>query len=205
MSFVAVAIGGGVLLAGGLASNIVAADKANDAANKMESMAGQIPQAKKSDYPALAIAQARNELNSQNPFLAAESRAIQGNQANSIAAAKNNALDPTMLLAMTQKYNAMSQDATMRNMMANYGMRQNKLQDYYNSLRMGQQQDQMDYDNSMTAFNSKANLMNAAGQTRVNAWQNVGNGLMSAGGAVLGGAISGMGQIKAAQINAGTA
>jgi cyanate lyase len=188
MSFVAVAIGGGVWLAGGIASNAVAASKAGDAADKMESLAGQVPKAKKSEYPALAIAQAKSELNAQNPFLSYQNRAIQGTQANSQAMAQKNALDPTMLLKMTQAYNSMSQDATMKNMMANYGMRENKLQNLYRGYQMGQQQDQMDYDNSMTAFNSTANLYNAAGQTRVNAWQNFGNGLMSAGSAVLGGA-----------------
>jgi hypothetical protein len=91
----------------------------------------------------------------------------------------------------------------MKNMMANYGMRQNKLQDYYNSLRMGQQQDQVDYDNSMTAFNSKANLYNAANQTDISATQAMGNGLMAAGSSAANIYAANQG-VKAAKIKAGT-
>jgi hypothetical protein len=77
----------------------------------------------------------------------------------------------------------MSQDANMKNMMANYGLREQKIDNLNKAYSFGAQENQMNYDNSMTAFNSRANLMNAASQTRVNAMQNLGNGLMSAGSA----------------------
>jgi hypothetical protein len=170
-------------LAAGTVANGIGAIKAGQAADKMESLAGQVPTATKSQYPQMAIDQATNELNSQNPFLAYQQRAIAGSQANSTATAQRNALDPSILLKMTQAYNGMSNDATSKNLMNNYGLRSGKIQDLYHAYGMGQQQDQLNYDNSMTAFNSMANLQNAAGQTRVNAWQNVGNGLLAAGSA----------------------
>lgn len=175
MSFVAVGIAGAGLIVGG-----IGAIQAGKEAKKMDELAKTVPQAQKSQYPGLMISQATNELNAQNPFLSYENRAIQGTQANSQAMAAKASLDPTMLLAMTQKYNDATNNATMKNMAANYGLRENKLQDLYRGYQMGQQNDQMEYDNSMTAFNSKANLQNAAGQTRVAAIQNVSNGLLSA-------------------------
>jgi len=170
-------------LAAGTVANGIAAGKAGKAANKMETLAGQVPKSSGSQYPGMMIDQAKSELNSQNPFLAAQQRGIAGSQANAFAAAKSASLDPSTLLAMTQKYNDSANNAINQFAMQNYGMRENKLQDLYKGYGMGQQQDQMNYDNAMTAFNSSANLQNAAGQTRVNAWQNVGNGLLSAGAA----------------------
>lgn len=181
MSFVAVVAGVG--LAAGAVANGVAVGKANKAARQMENMAGQIPQAQKSEFSGKMIESAQNELNAQNPFLAYQNRAIQATQANSQAMAVRASLDPSTLLAMTQKYNAMSQDANMKNMMANYGLREQKIDNLNRAYSFGAQENQMNYDNSMTAFNSRANLMNAASQTRVNAMQNLGNGLMSAGSA----------------------
>lgn len=176
MSFVAVGVAGAGLIVGG-----IAAVQANKEAHKMDELAKTVPQAQQSQYPGLMIDQAKAELNAQNPFLAYQNRAIQGTQADSQAMAAKASLDPTMLLAMTQKYNDATNSASMKNMMANYGLRDNKLQNLYRGYQMGQQQDQMNYDNSMTGFNSKANLMNAAGQTRVSATQNMSNGLLAAG------------------------
>lgn len=179
MTFVAVVAGVG-LAAGAVASGI-AIDKANKAAKKMEEQANLVPQAKQTNYSGKMIESAQNELNAQNPFLAYQNRSIQATQANSQSMAVRASLDPSTLLSMTQKYNAMSQDANMKNMMANYGMRSQKLDNLNKAYGFGLQEDQMNYDNTMTAFNSKSNLTNAAGQTRVNAWQNAGSSLMSAG------------------------
>lgn len=177
MSFVGVAIGAGALVSG------VGLVKAGQAAKKMDRLADTVPQAQRSQYPGLMIAQAQNELNANNPFLASENRAIQGMQANSTAQASKIVTDPTMLLSMVNGYTANAKDMALKNNMANYQARSQKVQDLYNAQRAGQQQDQMDYDNSMTAFNSKANIQNAASQTRVSAWMNAGDSLMSAGAA----------------------
>jgi hypothetical protein len=45
---------------------------------------------------------------------------------------------------------------------------------------MGQQEDQAMYEAAQTAFNSKTNLIGAAGQTRTGAWQNTGSNLLAA-------------------------
>lgn len=178
MSFIGVGIGVAAL---GVGANVIGAVKAGKAAKDMRLMADQTPEAVKSKYPGLMLATATNELNANNPFLASENRAIQGVQASQTAAASKAVTDPTMLLSMVNAYSKNAQDATFKNSLANYQMRQQKVSDVYNAQRAGQQQDQMNYDNQMTRFNSQANLRNAAAQTTTAAWQNVGNSLIGAG------------------------
>lgn len=184
----AAALAGGIAatgVIGGIAANGVAAAKAGKAAKKMESLAGQVPQSQKSNYAGKMIGTAQNDLNAQNPFLAFQNRSIQNSQANSMANAQRNSLDPSMLLKMTEAYQSNSMAAQAQNQLSNLQMRGQKIDNMYRAYNAGMQQDQMYYDNDMTAFNSKANLQNAAAQTRINAWQNVGNGLMSVGSAAL--------------------
>ena len=169
----------------GTVANGVGALKAGQAADRMNQLAGQVPQAQRSKYPGMMLGTAQNELNANNPFLAYQNRAIQQSQANSIAAAKNMSLDPAMLLKMTEAYNANANNASAQNAQNNYNLRQGKIDNLYKAYSANQQQDQMDYDNQMTAFNSAANVRNAAAQTSINAWQNFGNGLMGAGSGLL--------------------
>lgn len=166
----------GLIMAGlGLASSIAGAITGNNEAKKMEELAKQGSDNK---YPALMVAQSQMELNS-NPLKSAQNRAIQTNIANQYNIAKKETTDPATLLGLANAYSAQGQDAMFKDDQLNYQMRIQKLQDYYNSLNAASEAKQ-------TEFNSKANLMNAAGQTRVSAFQNIGNSLIGAGTAVMG-------------------
>ncbi len=176
MSFIAVGIG-----VAGLAVSTVGAVKAGKAAKDMRKMAENVPTAEKSKYPGLMLATAQNELNANNPFLAAKMRSTQGIQANTNAAAAKAVTDPAMLLSLVNSYNKSAEEMTYQNMLSDEQAREQKVQNLFNAQRAGQQQDQMDYDNQMTAFNSKANIKNAATQTEVGAWQSVGSSLTAVG------------------------
>lgn len=179
----------GIAAAGaGLGANIFGAAKAGQAAKKMENLANQVPQYQKSNIPGLMQAQARQELNT-NPLQAVQSRQIQTNMANQVATAQRNATDPTMLLQLANAYSAQASDNYLKNDQMNAQMRMQKLQDYYNGLNAGLQEDRFKAEADQTAFNSKANLINAAGQTRVSAWQNIGNQLIGAGSSMITGGL----------------
>lgn len=172
----------GLITAGaGLLTNIFGGIKAGQAANQMESDLANLPQYQRSKYPGQMLATAQNELNANNPFMAAQNRAILQAQANSQGQAAKASLDPTMLLKMTEAYNANANKAQQGMYQNEYAMRQQKLQQLAQAYAMNDQEDQNVYNNNMTAFNSKMNVRNAAAQTRVSAWQNAGNGLLAAG------------------------
>lgn len=174
MSWVAVGVG-----VAGLASSVIGGIKAGKTAKKMDKLAGEVPVRERSKLPEQMMNQAQAELNA-NPFVSVQNRQIAGNQANLMAGAQRNVVDPTQLLSLVSAYGAQaSQDAFKSNQL-NQQMRLQKLQDLYNAQRAGQQEDQAMYDATQTAFNSKANLIGAAGQTRANAWQKTGNTLLSA-------------------------
>lgn len=167
------------LAGAGLISNIIGGINAGKTAKKFDQLAGQVPVRERSKYAGQMIAQAQNELNA-NPFASIQNRQIAANQANMVAAAQRNVVDPSQMLSLVSAYGAQAnQDAFKSNEM-NQQMRIQRLQDLYNAQRSGQQEDQAMYEAAQTAFNSKANLMGAAGQTRTSAWQNTGNNLLSA-------------------------
>lgn len=167
------------LAGAGLISNIIGGISGGKTAKKFDQLAGQVPVRERSKLPAQMMAQAQNELNA-NPFASIQNRQIAANQANMVAAAQRNVVDPSQMLSLVSAYGAQAnQDAFESNKM-NQQMRLQKLQDLYNAQRMGQQEDQAMYEAAQTAFNSRANLIGAAGQTRTGAWQNVGNNLLSA-------------------------
>jgi hypothetical protein len=167
------------LAAAGTISNIIGGINAGKTAKKFDQLAGQVPVRERSKLPAQMLAQAQNELNA-NPFASIQNRQIAANQANMVAAAQRNVVDPSQMLSLVSAYGAQAnQDAFKANEM-NQQMRLQKLQDLYNAQRAGQQEDQAMYEGAQTAFNSRANLIGAAGQTRTSAWQNAGNSLLSA-------------------------
>jgi hypothetical protein len=171
-------ITGGLAVAG-LVSNIIGGISAGKTAKKFDQLAGQVPVRERSKLPAQMMAQAQNELNA-NPFASIQNRQIAANQANMVAAAQRNVVDPSQMLSLVSAYGAQAnQDAFKSNEM-NQQMRLQKLQDLYNAQRAGQQEDQAMYEGAQTAFNSRTNLLGAAGQTRTSAWQNAGNSLLSA-------------------------
>lgn len=175
----------GIASAGlGLVSNIFGAGKAAKEAKKMEALAKTVPQYQKSKAPGLMIGQAQMELNA-NPNQASQNRMIQSTMANQMANAQMNATDPSMLLQLTNAYAANAEDNAYKNDQMNAQMRMQKLQDYYNALGADNQEDRFVADANMTAFNSKANILNAAGQTKVSAFQNIGNSLIGAGSSMI--------------------
>lgn len=166
------------LAGAGLITNIIGGISAGKTAKKLDKLAGQVPVRERSKFPEQMIGQAQMELNA-NPFASVQNRQIAANQANMMAGAQRNVVDPSQMLSLISAYGAQANQDAYENSKMNQQMRLQKLQDLYNAQRVGQQEDQAMYDATQTAFNSKANLMGAAGQTRASAWQNVGNSLLA--------------------------
>jgi hypothetical protein len=163
----------------GLISNIIGGISAGKTAKKFDQLAGQVPVRERSKLPAQMMAQAQSELNA-NPFASIQNRQIAANQANMMAGAQRNVVDPSQMLSLVSAYGAQANQDAFKNNEMNQQTRLQKLQDLYNAQRMGQQEDQAMYEAAQTAFNSKTNLIGAAGQTRTGAWQNTGSNLLAA-------------------------
>ena len=163
----------------GVASSIAGGISGLFAARDMKRMSKQVPQYSRSQFPGQMLGQAQRELNF-NPFQAAQARGIQGRMTNRIGAAQKAVTDPSQMLNLIGAYSGAAADEALNADMANYAQRGQRLNDVYNAQMANYREDQNVYDNSMTAFNSKANLLNAANQTRTNA-------LSSIGGSMLGG------------------
>lgn len=174
MTWVAVGVG-----VAGLASSVIGGIKSGKAAKRMRQMSKEVPVRERSKYPDQMIQQAQAELNA-NPFVSVQNRQIASNQANMMAGAERNVVDPTQLLSLVSAYGSQASQDAFKNNQFNQQMRLQKLQDLYNAQRAGQQEDQAVYEGAQTGFNSKANILNAADQTVVNAWQKTGNTLLSA-------------------------
>lgn len=167
------------LAGAGLITNLIGGISAGKTAKKLDKLSGQVPARERSKYPDQMIGQAQAELNA-NPFASVQNRQIAANQANMMAGAERNVVDPSQMLSLVSAYGAQASQDAFKNNEMNQQMRLQKLQDLYNAQRMGQQEDQAMYEGAQTAFNSKANLIGAAGQTRTSAWQNAGSSLLSA-------------------------
>jgi hypothetical protein len=166
------------LAGAGLITNIIGGISAGKTAKKFDKLSGQVPVRERSKAPDQMLGQAQMELNA-NPFASVQNRQIAANQANMMAGAQRNVVDPSQMLSLISAYGAQANQDAYKNNVMNQQMRLQKLQDLYNAQRAGQQEDQAMYEGAQTAFNSRANLMGAAGQTRASAWQNVGNSLLS--------------------------
>jgi hypothetical protein len=169
-----------IFAAAGAASSLFGAAKGIQAGNQMKRLAEQVPTRERSQYVGQQLGTAQMEVNA-NPFLSAQNRATLGRQANMMAGAQKNVTDPSQLLALTSAYGAQASEDAFRNDQANQQMRMQKLQDLYNAQRLGYAEDQAMYNDKMTAFNSRANLMSAGNQSITGGLQNLGGTLISAG------------------------
>lgn len=166
----------------GVASSLAGAISGFAAARQMRKLSKQVPQYSRSQFPGQMLGQAQMELNA-NPFQAAQARANQGRMANRIGASMKAVTDPSQMLNLIGAYSGAAADEALNQDMANYAQRGQRLNDLYNAQMANYREDQNVYDNSMTAFNSRANLLNAANQTRTSAFQNMGSTLMAGGNA----------------------
>jgi hypothetical protein len=174
---------GGAIAAGlGLVGNIVGIAKASKGAKVMRKMAKDVPVAERSIYPGLAIGQAQMELNA-DPLAAAREREAQSIRSQAQVAQKM-VTDPTQLLQMASAYSAQAGDQAFKNQLMREQMRAQKMQGLTQAYGMGMQQDQMDFENKAYTFGTKAGLIQGSYQTQANAWQNLGNSLMSAAGPI---------------------
>ena len=148
------------------------------AARDMKRLSKQVPQYQRSKFPAQMMAQAQMELNA-NPFQSAQNRAIQGRMANRVAATSRAVTDPSQMLSLISAYSGAAADESFNADMSNFAQRGQRLNDLYNAQMAGYREDQNVYDNSMTAFNSKANILNAANQSRTNALMSMGGNLLA--------------------------
>lgn len=171
-----------LMMATGLVSSIAGGVSGLLAARQMRKLSKQVPQYSRSQFPGQMLGQAQQELNA-NPFQAAQARANQGRMANRIGASMKAVTDPSQMLNLIGAYSGAAADEALNQDMANYAQRGQRLNDLYNAQMANYREDQNVYDNSMTAFNSKANLLNAANQTRSAAFQNIGGTLLSGGNA----------------------
>lgn len=162
----------------GLASSIAGGISGLFAARDIKRLSKQVPQYARSQYPGQMIGRAQMELNA-NPFQAAQARGVQSRFANNIAASSRAVTDPSQMLSLIGAYSGAAADESLRNDMANYAQRGQRLGGLYNAQIMGYAEDRNVYDNTMTAFNSRANLLNAANQTRTNALMSVGSNMLA--------------------------
>lgn len=166
------------LMAGiGIASSLAGAISGLAAAKQMRKFSKQVPQYARSQFPGQMLGQAQMELNA-NPFQAAQARAMQGRMTNRIGAAQRAVTDPSQMLNLISAYGGAAADESLNADMANYAQRGQRLGELYNAQMANYREDQNVYDNTMTAFNSKVNLTNAANQTRTSAFQNFGSTLL---------------------------
>lgn len=162
----------------GIASTIAGGVSGLLAARDMKRLSKQVPDYQRSKFPGQMLGQAQMELNS-NPFQAAQNRAIQGRMANRIAATRRAVTDPSQMLSLISAYSGAAADESFNADMANFAQRGQRLNDLYNAQMANYREDQNVYDNTMTAFNSRANIMNAANQSRTNAFMNMGGNLLA--------------------------
>lgn len=161
----------------GIASSLAGAISGFSAARQMKKLSNQVPQYARSQFPGQMLGQAQMELNA-NPFQAAQARAMQGRMTNRIGAAQRAVTDPSQMLNLISAYGGAAADESLNADMANYAQRGQRLGELYNAQMANYREDQNVYDNSMTAFNSKANLINSANQTKIGAFQDMGSTLL---------------------------
>lgn len=172
------------LMAGlGIASSIAGGISGLFAARDMKRLSKQVPQYARSQFPGQMLGTAQRELNF-NPFQAAQARGIQGRMANRIGASQRAITDPSQMLSLIGSYSGAAADEAFAADMQNYGQRGQRLNDLYNAQMANYREDQNVYDNSMTAFNSKTNLINAANQTRTNALMSMGGNMLAGSRAI---------------------
>lgn len=171
------------VMGAGVLSSLAGAISGFSAAKQMRKMSKQIPQYSRSQFPGQMLGQAQMELNA-NPFQAAQARANQGRMANRIGASMKAVTDPSQMLNLIGAYGGAAADEALNQDMANYAQRGQRLNDVYNAQMANYREDQNVYDNTMTAFNSKVNLTNAANQTRTNAFRSLGADLLGASKAI---------------------
>lgn len=174
----------GSIVAGGLGliGNIMGLAKANKGAKVMRKMANDVPVAQRSMYPGMAIGQAQMNMNADSTAAARE-REAQAQRAQSQAAAKM-VTDPTQLLQMASAYDSAAADSAFKDRLMGEQLRAQKAATLNQAYQMGQQQDQMDFENKAYTFGTKAGLIQGSYQTQANAWQGLGNSLMSAMGPI---------------------
>lgn len=162
----------------GMLSSIAGGISGLAAAKQMRKMVKDIPQYSRSQFPGQMLGQAQRELNF-NPFQAAQARSNQARMSNRIGAAERAVTDSSQLLNLIGAYSGAAADEALNQDMANYAQRGQRLNDIYNAQMANYKEDQNVYDNSMTAFNSKANILNAANQTRTNALMSMGGNMLA--------------------------
>lgn len=162
----------------GLLSSGLGVISALKGAKEMRNLSKTIPQYARSQYANQMLATAQRELNA-NPFQAAQNRNILGNQANMMGTAQRAVTNPSQLLSMVGAYSGMANDMAYKNSMMDDQRRQQNMQNLYNAQAQNMGEDRNIYDNQMTAFNSKANLLNAANQTTTGAFQNMAGTFMA--------------------------
>lgn len=171
--------------AAGLASKGVAAAKGMKGAKYLDALKKEVPQAQNSQYLPLLIGSTQQAMNA-NPLAAASQRRNQTMMANSIFNARQSTSDPSVQLAMMAGMSGKAADNDMNAQFADEQLKDARRGAYYNALQAGMADESRMFDQKMASINSRANINNAASQTRVNAWNGIGQGFFNVGSMLMG-------------------
>jgi len=151
-------------------------------AKKLGKMQNEIPQAKKSEYVPMMMGQARMELNA-NPLMAALQRRNSSSSANAMYGARagdrNSVLSTAAAVSGQQDQTALDFDT------ANLQFRQAKLQQLYNAMQFGMQDERNFRADQMENLQSKANFTSAKYNSLADAWNRIQKGVNDTAGMAL--------------------
>jgi hypothetical protein len=129
---------------------------------------------------------AQMRLNARNPLAELNRRTVLGGQANTMASAEKNAIDPSQLLALAAASEGQVGAATAAQTQQDVAYEQANVGNYMNALNVGVNQDNIENQFMADKFkidqDRKDALKTASRQTTSNAFSNLSSGLLSAGG-----------------------
>jgi hypothetical protein len=122
---------------------------------------------------------AQMRLNSRNPMAEFNRRSVQGSQANAMATAQRNVIDPAQLLAFAAAAQGQTDQALGNASQQDLAWQQQNIGNYMNALNVGVNQDNMENQFMANKFqidqNRKDALMSGSRQTTSNALSNLGS------------------------------
>lgn len=134
-------------------------------------------------------------LNARNPLAELNRRTVLGGQANTIAGAEKNAIDPSQLLALASASEGQVAAGVANQAAQDLAYEQANVGNYMQALNTGVNQDNIENQFMAEKFkidqDRKDALKTASRQTTSNAFSNLSSGLLSAGGLVKGGSTGG--------------
>jgi hypothetical protein len=171
-----------ILGAVGAASSLANTQGSLFGANKMKKEAQAIKpvwNVKQSEEAGEMKGFAQMRLNSRNPMAEFNRRSVQGSQANAMATAQRNVIDPGQLLAFAAAAQGQTDQALGNASQQDLAWQQQNVGNYMNALNVGVNQDNLENQFMSQKFqidqSRKDALMSASRQTTSNAFSNLGS------------------------------